>query len=58
MGKRMIVDVQNHMLPLELISEAFETGIIDTASAPPMFRWRGISMSAPQDFTDVELHLQ
>ena len=58
MGKRMVVDVQNHMLPLELIAEAFEAGIVDTTSTPPMFRWRGISMSAPQDFTDVDMHLQ
>jgi predicted TIM-barrel fold metal-dependent hydrolase len=58
MGRRIIVDVQNHILPLESMTEALSAGIIDTTVMPPMFRWRGISMSAPRDFTDVELHLQ
>ena len=56
--KRMIVDVQNHLLPLDLVSEALDTGIIDTRSSPPMFRWRGISMTANEEFTNVDLHLQ
>lgn len=54
----MIVDVQNHLLPLSLASDAPDAGIIDTHSSPPMFRWRGISMTVNEEFTDIELHLR
>ena len=54
----MIVDVQNHALPLDLVADAVKTGIIDMGSSPPMVRWRGVSMTTYEDFTDFDLHLR
>jgi aminocarboxymuconate-semialdehyde decarboxylase len=58
MAERMIVDVQNHILPLDLMGEALQAGMIDATTTPPCIRWRGITMTAPEDFTNVELHVK
>ncbi len=58
MAKRMIVDVQNHVLPLDLIGDAVGAGIIDIGAQPPVVRWRGVSFSASREEVDVEEHLR
>jgi aminocarboxymuconate-semialdehyde decarboxylase len=56
--KNMVVDVQNHALPVELMADAAEAGIIDAGSTPPMTRWRGVSFSTGEHFVDLELHMR
>ncbi|MDD5494134.1 MAG: amidohydrolase family protein, partial [Dehalococcoidia bacterium] len=58
MKKRMIVDVQNHVVPLEVLGPAINSGILDGSSGFIAVRWRGISWVTAQDSVDVDRHIQ
>lgn len=58
MSARMIVDVQNHVLPVSTIGEAVRVGIVDMSSTPPAIRYHGTSFASPPDFLDVQLHIR
>jgi aminocarboxymuconate-semialdehyde decarboxylase len=54
----MAVDVQNHVLPMNLIGDAVRAGIVDLESLPPVIRWRGFTFATAPDMVDVELHMR
>jgi predicted TIM-barrel fold metal-dependent hydrolase len=58
MTTRMIVDVQNHVLPASLAVDPVQAGLIDLSTQPPAIRWRGIAFGNTPDMLDVELHMQ
>lgn len=58
MSRRTIVDVQNHLLPLDLMGGAVTAGIVDMNSEPPTVKWRGVTFATSQDMVDVQKHMQ
>jgi predicted TIM-barrel fold metal-dependent hydrolase len=58
MGRRMIVDVQNHVIPLSAMGPVAESGILDFSLSSPVIRWRGFSFRSEADYLDVPLHMQ
>jgi predicted TIM-barrel fold metal-dependent hydrolase len=58
MKKTLIVDVQNHLMPQELMGAIAESGVLDFSLGAPVFRWRGISFAGEADGLDVDLHMR
>ena len=58
MNKRIIVDVQNHVLPTDVLEPAQSSGILDSSTGLMAIRWRGISWVPARDFVDVDMHMQ
>ncbi|MEW6554746.1 MAG: amidohydrolase family protein [Actinomycetota bacterium] len=58
MAESFIVDVQNHVLPLDLISGAVTAGIVDASALPATVKWRGITFATSQDMVDVDKHMR
>jgi predicted TIM-barrel fold metal-dependent hydrolase len=58
MTRKMIVDVQNHVLPAALALDPVQAGLIDFTTQPPAIRWRGIAFGNTPDMLDIELHMQ
>ena len=58
MSRRMIVDVQNHVIPFEILEEMLESEIVDVSTTPPATRWRGTTMAGAPDMVDVDLHMR
>jgi len=50
----MIVDVQNHIFPGEMLGSAMISGIVNNSGKVAEFRYRGISWASASDFVDVE----
>lgn len=57
MRKRMIVDVQNHLLPVETMVEELQSGLVDTSVTPPAIRWHGVTLAGAEDMVNPELHM-
>lgn len=58
MKRRMIVDVQNHFLPLETVVEEVRSGMVDISVTPPAVRWHGVTSAGARDMIDLELHVR
>ena len=56
--KKYIVDVQHHILPLEIVDIAKQAGILDTILGIPVIRWRGITFSGSSDMINLPKHMK
>lgn len=57
-GSRVVVDVQNHLIPLEAVADEMGSGMLDTSVAPPALRWHGVTLAASEDMVNVEKHVR
>jgi len=56
--KKFIVDVQHHILPLEMVDIAKQAGILDTSLGIPVIRWKGITFSGSSDMINLSKHMK